>query len=140
MKILIGGGFDLLHTGHILKIKSAKMLGDYLVVNITPDSRIKRTKGENRPILSQRERKALINSLKGVDEVVCVEERGELERDEYEIEYIKKVKPDIFSTSQRTQKLERFCNKNNIELLIWEDFKGLDGVHTTDIINKIRRW
>lgn len=138
MKVLIGGAFDLIHIGHILKIKAARMLGNYLIVNITPDSRVKRTKGAGRPILSQKERIFIMNNIKGVNEVICVKEKSKQERDEYEIEYIKEVNPDIFITNQHSQKLERFCNKHNIELLIRKDFQGTGRMHTTEIVNRIK--
>lgn len=137
MKTLIGGAFDLIHTGHIFRINTAKALGDYLVVNITPDNRVKRKKGVERPIQSGRERMTIVNNIKGVNEVVSIEEEVEQDRDKYEIECLKKIKPNIFITNSCTKKLKEFCNDNDVELLIWDDFLGLDKMHTTDIINKI---
>lgn len=47
----------------------AKSLGDYLVVAIDSDDRVKKLKGPNRPINSYVERKIMLENLKAVDEV-----------------------------------------------------------------------
>jgi glycerol-3-phosphate cytidylyltransferase-like family protein len=39
-KVLYGGAFDILHPGHIRALRHAKECGNYLVVCLTPDSRI----------------------------------------------------------------------------------------------------
>ena len=43
------GCFDVLHRGHIELFKYAKSLGDYLVVGIDTDERVKASKGSSRP-------------------------------------------------------------------------------------------
>ena len=47
--VWVNGCFDVLHRGHIELFKYAKSQGDYLVVGIDTDDRIKRCKGDNRP-------------------------------------------------------------------------------------------
>lgn len=44
------GCFDVLHRGHIELFKYAKSLGDYLVVGIDTDERVRAAKGETRPL------------------------------------------------------------------------------------------
>ena len=44
--VLITGGFDPLHSGHISYINAAKKLGDKLVVGINSDEWLKRKKGK----------------------------------------------------------------------------------------------
>jgi len=70
--VLVGGCFDLLHFGHISFLKSAKALGNYLVVALESDENVRRMKGENRPIHAQEKRKEMLESLSVVDEVVCL--------------------------------------------------------------------
>jgi len=48
--ILVGGCFDILHTGHIRFLKSAKELGGKLLVALESDESVKRSKGEKRPV------------------------------------------------------------------------------------------
>ena len=48
--IFVNGTFDLLHPGHVSLLNWAKSLGDYLVVGIDTDERVKEKKGSSRPI------------------------------------------------------------------------------------------
>ena len=42
--VLITGGFDPLHSGHIAYFRAAKELGDYLIVGINSDAWLERKK------------------------------------------------------------------------------------------------
>ena len=48
--IWTNGIMDIVHIGHLQSLKSAKQLGDILIVGIDSDSSTKKLKGENRPI------------------------------------------------------------------------------------------
>ncbi len=78
-KIFVNGTFDLLHEGHIALINHAKTLGDELNVAIDSDERVKRLKGETRPINNQTERSTLLINLKAVDNVYIFDTDDELE-------------------------------------------------------------
>jgi len=78
-KIFVNGTFDLLHEGHIALINYAKTLGDTVSVAIDSDLRVKRLKGEDRPINTQKERSELLINLKSVDEVYIFDTDEELE-------------------------------------------------------------
>lgn len=78
-KIFVNGTFDLLHEGHIALINYAKSLGDELNVAIDSDERVKRLKGEDRPINNQTERSTLLINLKAVDTVYIFDTDDELE-------------------------------------------------------------
>jgi D-beta-D-heptose 7-phosphate kinase/D-beta-D-heptose 1-phosphate adenosyltransferase len=66
--IVVSGGFDPLHSGHIEYFNSAKKYGDYLVVALNSDKWLKNKKGK--PFMPFNERKILINNLEMVDEVI----------------------------------------------------------------------
>jgi len=66
--VLVTGGFDPLHSGHIAYFKAAKELGDHLVVGLNSDSWLKRKKGK--PFMPWNERAIIIKELKFVDEVI----------------------------------------------------------------------
>lgn len=68
-KIIINGTFDVIHPGHLAMLNYAKSLGDFLIVAIDTDDRVKELKGPQRPINNQHERKLLLENLKAVDEV-----------------------------------------------------------------------
>ena len=65
--VVVSGGFDPVHSGHIKLIKEARALGDMLIVGINSDEWLARKKG--RSFMPWQERLAVINNLKPVDEV-----------------------------------------------------------------------
>jgi cytidyltransferase-like protein len=67
--VIVTGGFDPLHSGHIAYFKAAKALGDHLVVGLNSDDWLTRKKG--RPFMDIYERSRIIESLAVVDKVVC---------------------------------------------------------------------
>ncbi len=66
--VLVTGGFDPLHSGHIEYFKSAKQLGDRLIVGVNSDKWLTRKKG--RPFMPFEERCAIIKELSVVDKVI----------------------------------------------------------------------
>ena len=70
LKIVVatGGGFDPLHIGHLNLLKQAKKLGDHLQVWLCTDEWLIRKKGYY--LLPYKHRKAVLESLSFVDEVV----------------------------------------------------------------------
>jgi cytidyltransferase-like protein len=66
--VLVTGGFDPIHSGHIAYFKAAKELGDHLVVGLNSDEWLTRKKG--RPFMPFEERAAIIKELACVDEVI----------------------------------------------------------------------
>jgi len=66
--VLVTGGFDPLHSGHIAYFKAAKDLGDQLIVGLNSDEWLTRKKG--RPFMSWSERAAIISELSCVDNVI----------------------------------------------------------------------
>ena len=88
-KIFVNGSFDLLHTGHLNMLNTAKRMGDYLHVAIDADERIKELKGAERPIQPEHIRVAIMSNLKAVDEVSV------FRTDEDLINIIRSYEPDI---------------------------------------------
>lgn len=66
--VVVSGGFDPLHSGHISYFNSAKSLGDYLIVALNSDNWLASKKGKAFMPIS--ERKIIIQSLSVVDEVI----------------------------------------------------------------------
>ena len=67
--VLVTGGFDPLHSGHIEYFKAARELGDHLVVGVNSDEWLTRKKG--RPFMPFAERANIIKHLDMVDEVIA---------------------------------------------------------------------
>jgi cytidyltransferase-like protein len=66
--VLVTGGFDPLHSGHIAYFKAARKLGDRLIVGVNSDAWLDRKKG--RAFMPFHERSTIIHNLKMVDGVV----------------------------------------------------------------------
>lgn len=65
--VVVSGGFDPLHSGHISYLKEARNLGDKLIVAVNSDTWLERKKG--RFFMPQSERSEIVKNLKCVDEV-----------------------------------------------------------------------
>ena len=70
--VLVTGGFDPLHSGHISYFKEAKKLGDKLVVGLNSDEWLARKKGK--AFMPIKERVEIIRNLKMVDDVLTWED------------------------------------------------------------------
>lgn len=80
MKIVwTNGCFDVLHRGHIELFKYAKSLGDWLVVGIDTDERVKTAKGDSRPFNTIGDRVAMLESIKYIDEIRTFDADDELD-------------------------------------------------------------
>tara|TARA_Y100000385_G_scaffold20276_1_gene20039 strand:+ start:121 stop:888 length:768 start_codon:yes stop_codon:yes gene_type:complete len=70
--IVVSGGFDPIHSGHIAYFKSAKAHGDKLIVALNSDAWLEKKKGKF--FMPFDERKAIVESIKFVDEVISFED------------------------------------------------------------------
>lgn len=65
--VLASGSWDMLHVGHMRYLKEAKEKGDFLVVGVDSDKKIKQRKGPDRPIVPEDERIEMLSHLEYVD-------------------------------------------------------------------------
>jgi len=72
--VLTNGIFDIVHTGHIELLQFAKSFGGRLIVAINSDESTRRLKGEGRPVNNEHDRKAVLESLDCVDEVIIFDD------------------------------------------------------------------
>jgi D-beta-D-heptose 7-phosphate kinase/D-beta-D-heptose 1-phosphate adenosyltransferase len=87
--VFVNGTFDVLHRGHLLLFEYAKSFGDYLVVAIDSDERVKEKKGDSRPINNVSDRSFMLQNLKQIDEVRTFSSDKDLEN------LVEFYKPDI---------------------------------------------
>jgi cytidyltransferase-like protein len=86
--VLVTGGFDPIHSGHIEYFKQAKAMGDMLVVGVNSDAWLKRKKG--RSFMPLDERGAIISELSMVDKVVGFED--DYDADDSAVKFIKDMR------------------------------------------------
>ncbi|MES9996876.1 D-glycero-beta-D-manno-heptose 1-phosphate adenylyltransferase [Desulfovibrio aminophilus] len=68
--VFTNGCFDLLHPGHVDLLTRARALGDGLILGLNSDDSVRRLKGPERPVVSERERAFVLAGLACVDFVV----------------------------------------------------------------------
>lgn len=92
--IMVSGGFDPIHVGHIRLFKEAKALGNKLIIVLNNDHWLKKKKGA--VFMSEDDRKEIIESLACVDKVII---SGHLENpsDMSVCVELRQIKPDIFA-------------------------------------------
>lgn len=116
--VLASGVFDLLHLGHVRFLEEAKKLGgrdSELIVIIARDNTVKATKGR-KPVMSENQRRVLVESLKVVDEAVLGFEKFDLG------DVIDRVKPDIIALGYDQAEMERatkaYVNKHKLDIVV----------------------
>lgn len=91
--VLAAGVFDLLHLGHVKFLEEVKKAGGEdaeLIVIVARDKTVEKRKGE-KPVMSENQRRALVESLEVVDEAILGYEEFNID------EVIEKIKPDVIA-------------------------------------------
>jgi D-beta-D-heptose 7-phosphate kinase/D-beta-D-heptose 1-phosphate adenosyltransferase len=125
--VFTNGCFDILHRGHIELLRESKKLGGRLVVGLNSDESVKRLKGNDRPVNKQEDRKALLESLEWVDEVVIFD-------DDTPRRVIENLRPDII-TKGGDYSVETVVGNDLAEVII---IPLVGNLSTTSIIEKLR--
>ena len=100
--VLASGTFDLLHLGHVRFLEEAKKAGGKnadLVVIVARDSTVKSRKGK-KPIMPEDQRRALVESLKVVDEAILGWEDFSIDK------VIERIKPDVIAVGHDQDGIE----------------------------------
>ncbi len=135
--VLASGVFDLLHLGHVKFLEDAKKAGGAnaeLVVVIARDSTVEKMKGK-KPIMSEEQRCALVESLKVVDEVVLGHESLDIG------EVIENIKPDVialgYDQEDMEQQVRKYVDSHKAHIKIVRISKF--GENTLDSSSKIKQ-
>ena len=144
--VLLKGTFDLLHVGHVNRMRTAKSLGDILVVFVKCDEAIKQ-KGPGRPIEDENQRAAVVDAIRYVDYTVIanrkmdvgIEGVPEHERDQY-LRYYKMIsdlKPDALIKPRKNlpRIFTDLYREIGTQIHLVEETPGIS---TTMLIDKIR--
>ena len=111
---LVQGSWDLFHLGHLLYILKARELCDFLIIGMDSDEKIRKRKGDGRPIIPEKERYDFIDHLNIADAIVV--------KDVNEPKWglIKTVKPDVLIaikenySDEAIMKLKEICGEVTI--------------------------
>ena len=73
--VFTNGVFDLVHSGHVDLLTTARGFGDALVVGVNSDASVRRlNKGPERPLRSEADRAYVLAAFEAVDAVVIFDE------------------------------------------------------------------
>jgi rfaE bifunctional protein nucleotidyltransferase chain/domain len=87
--VVTNGCFDILHTGHVTYLESARNLGHALLVGVNGDNSARELKGAGRPVNSENDRVMVIAALGSVDGVCIFAEKTATK-------FLERAQPDIY--------------------------------------------
>jgi FAD synthetase len=136
-KVLASGVFDLLHYGHIRFLEEAKRLGGpnaKLVVVVATDDTVRKNKGRD-PVIPESQRRALVESLRVVDEAILGYKDMDLES------VLDRVKPDIVAVGHDQEEIMKqvLAIKDRKDLRLKVVQVGRFGEEDLNSSSKIRR-
>ena len=91
---ITSGCYDLFHHLHLTYLQRCRRMCDLLIVGLDSDDLVKRTKGDERPIIPEHQRIALLNALKCVDFVFIMGEVADFKR------AVEQLSPDMIFKNQ----------------------------------------
>lgn len=118
--VIVTGGFDPLHSGHVEYFKAAKALGDMLIVGINSDEWLIRKKG--RPFMPWVERNTIVANLDPVDATLLFDDS-----DGSAVDAIRKVK-ELYPDDQIIFANGGDRTKENIPEMVFDDVEFQFGV------------
>lgn len=92
--VVVSGGFDPIHVGHVRMIQEAAAMGDELVVIINNDHWLQKKKGY--VFMPQEQRKEIIEALKGVTRVVFTGHQPD-DEDRSVCRELREIQPHVFA-------------------------------------------
>jgi len=131
--VFIGGGFELIHYGHVYTISKARSLGDVLVVSVARDSTIRKRK-KREPLINEGDRVRLLSSLRDVDAAILG-----VEGDIYVT--LQKVEPDIvalgYDQYHMEDEVKREARKRGMKLEVVRLDSPYPHIKTTRILKEL---
>jgi len=94
--VLTSGSFDIIHEGHSMYLEAARRYGDFLIVGLDSDDKIRDRKGPSRPAVPEMERLRMVTHQRGVGLVTL----KHLYHPRWHL--IKTVKPDVLVATEDT--------------------------------------
>ncbi len=94
--VLTSGSFDILHEGHSMYLEAARGYGDFLIVGLDSDEKLRKRKGPGRPAVPELERLRMVTHQRGVGLVTLKH------LDDPRWSLIKAVRPDVLVATAET--------------------------------------
>jgi cytidyltransferase-like protein len=131
-KVLVTGCYDWFHSGHVRFFEEASELGDLYVV-VGSDENVRFLKGQGHPLLSELERRYMVQSIRFVRQALISSGNGWMDA-EPEIE---QVRPDFYVVNEDGDKPEKreFCQEHGLTYVVLKRVpkEGLTARQSTDL-------
>lgn len=98
--VLATGVFDLFHIEHRQFLDKAKASGDYLIVGVETDARVKEIKGDDRPFQPEAQRLKQVQVYPAVDRAFLLP--AEFSTQEHFDQFMSMIRPTIYAVSSNT--------------------------------------
>lgn len=116
--IVVSGGFDPVHVGHVRMFKESKKLGDKLIIILNNDNWLKKKKGF--VFMPEHERKEVLEALNVVDQVILTNHK-ENDEDVSVCNALKEIRPNIYANGgdRKADNIPEYnlCNELGIEMI-----------------------
>ena len=139
-KIVTSNGvFDILHLGHVKYLELAKKQGDILFVLLENDNNVRKLKGKNRPINSQKNRAIVLSSLTPLDYIVLLPNLKT--NDQYDT-IVTQIQPSTIATTAKDPNIlhkKRQANQINAKVVyVLQRISYQSTTRLTKLINQDR--
>jgi D-beta-D-heptose 7-phosphate kinase/D-beta-D-heptose 1-phosphate adenosyltransferase len=101
--VLTSGTFDILHEGHSMYLEAARAFGDFLIVGVDSDEKVRKRKGPWRPAVPELERLRMVTHQRGVGLVTLKHS------DDPRWSLITTVRPDVLVATADTYSTEEIA-------------------------------
>ena len=131
--VFTNGCFELLHAGHVSYLAAARALGGRLVVAVNTDESARRlAKGDDRPLVGEKDRAVVVAALDSVDAVCLFDE-------DTPRELIAELLPDVL-VKGGDYALDAVVGRDEVEAAGGrvELIPFVEGYSTTELLNRIR--
>ena len=127
------GVYDMFHIGHLNILRKAKEQCEYLIVGVSTDELVQKSKNKT-PIIPFEERKAIVEAIKYVDEVVPQENKDKLaayEKYKFDAMFV----GDDWKGSELFTKCEEELNKKGSCVVYFPYTQGISSTKLREKIN-----
>jgi rfaE bifunctional protein nucleotidyltransferase chain/domain len=128
--VLTSGSFDILHEGHSMYLEAARGFGDFLIVGLDSDEKIRERKGPTRPAVPELERLRMVTHQRGVGLVTLKHV------DDPKWALIRAVRPDVLVATAETYRPEEI---EELEAKYCGRVEVLDRMATVSTSARLRR-
>ncbi len=128
------GVFDMFHIGHLNILQRAKQYCEYLIVGVTTD-KLSIERKNKKPIINEKDRMRIVESIKYVDEVVP-------QKDMNKLKMVKSIGANVvfvgsdWKGTESWKRYEKEFSEIGVDVVYLEHTDGISSTMLRDKLNK----